>query len=152
VKAITGALVLSVLACASAWPDVATVQVPLAPAPGNGGSLARATLFAGPEGTRIDLFFTGAGIQPSAPLHVYTYVYEGRCDALPAVPAYALNEQVLVRTTRGAVAVGRRGDFTLSHRAPVPLSELVDGRFVLALRAAPADGGGLLYCGDLRRA
>ncbi|NML45069.1 hypothetical protein HHL11_15025 [Ramlibacter sp. G-1-2-2] len=148
-KAITSALVLAACASTAAWADVPPMQVPLAPAPGNGGSLGRATLFAAPEGTRIELFFTSAGLQPTAPLHVYTYLYEGRCGALPAAPAYALTQQVLVRTPQGNLAASRRGAFTLSQLAPLPLDELAGGRFALALRASPADGGGLLYCGEI---
>ena len=151
-KAMTSALIIAACAFAPAWPQAASVLVPLAPAPGNSGSLGHATLSAAPEGTRIEVFFTAAGPQPTAPLHVYTYLYEGRCAALPATPAYGLNRQVLVRTSRGDLATGRRGDFTLSHLAPLPLDQLTDGRFALALRAAPADGGGLLYCGELKRA
>lgn len=139
---------LLVLAGCATTPSPEQAVVPLAPTPTNAGSLARATLLPGPEGTRIEVFFTAAGHQPTAPLHVYTYLYEGRCEALPAQPAYALNDNVLVRTPRGDFAQGRRGAFTLSHSVPLQLAEL--GRYALALRSSPADGGGLLYCGELR--
>lgn len=145
----TMASLLVLAACAST--QEATV-VPLAPAPSNAGSMARATLLPEPPGTRIVLFFTAAGMQPTSPLHVYTYVYEGRCEALPPQPAYSLNDQVLVRTPRGDIARGRRGEFMLSHSVPLPLEELAGGRYALALRSSPTDGGGLLYCGELRGA
>jgi hypothetical protein len=126
--------------------------VPLAPAPSNAGAMAQATLMPAARGTRIEVFFTAAGQQPTTPLHIYTYLYEGTCASLPAVPAYELNDRVLVRTPRGDLAQTRRGAFTLSHNIALPLAELVDGRFVLALRAAPQDGHALLYCGELRGA
>jgi hypothetical protein len=152
VKAVTSALVLAACACTLAGAEPASVQVMLTPTPINAGYMARATLLPAPAGTRIDLFFTGAGPAPTSPLHVYTYVYEGSCAALPAQPALSLNEQVLVRTARGDIAFGRRGAFTLSHVAPLPLDQLMDGRYALALRSAPADGGAVLYCGELAAA
>jgi len=57
-----------------------------------------------------------------------------------------------VRTQNGNVANGRRGAFMLSHEVAVPLADLVGGHYALALRAAPQDGGQLLYCGVLRQA
>jgi hypothetical protein len=147
----TLACVLLLAACASTGtPEQSTLVVPLVPAAHNAGSLGRATLMPAPDGTRIELFFTGAGMQPTSPLHVYTYLYAGRCNELPATPAIALTERVLVQGVRGNIAAGRRGAFTLSHLVPLPLPELASGRFALALRSAPADGGELLYCGDLR--
>ena len=125
--------------------------VPLAPGPAAYGGLARATLLPSPTGTRIEVFFTAAGPQPTIPLHVYTYLYEGRCAQLPAASAYDLNDRVLVRTANGDIAQSRRGPFTLSHHVDLPLAALAGGRYALALRAAPADGGELLYCGDLQR-
>ena len=145
----TLAALLSLAACTT--PQQADV-VALAPSPTNAGSLARATLLPTAGGTRIELFFTAAGHQPTAPLHVYTYLYEGQCAALPQQPAFSLNDNVLVRSTRGELAQGRRGAFTLSHKVPLPIAELAGGRYALALHSAPADGGGLLYCGELRRA
>ena len=145
-------LLAALLLAACAAPPSTGVVVPLQATPTNAGAMGQATLLPGPEGTRIELFFTAAGAQATVPLHVYTYLYEGRCDALPAVPAYSLNQRVLVRTPRGDLARGRRGTFTLSHAVPLPLDELAGGRFALALRAAPQDGGELLYCGQLRQA
>ncbi|MBC5784951.1 hypothetical protein H8N03_18535 [Ramlibacter sp. USB13] len=139
---------LCALAACATTPD--PVVVPLAPAPSNAGSFAQATLLPAPDGTRMTVFFTAAGPQPTSPLHVYTYLYEGRCEALPQQPARALNDNVLVRTANGDIAQSRRGAFMLSHAVPLPLAELADGRYALVLRSSPADGGGLLYCGELR--
>jgi hypothetical protein len=142
------ALLLLLAACASSREP--TLVVPLAPSAMNAGSPGSANLLPADGGTRIELFFTGAGPQPSQPLHVYTYLYEGRCAALPATPAYSLNDRVLVRTAPGHLASTRRGDFRLSHHVPMTVGELASGRYALALRAAPADGGDVLYCGELR--
>jgi hypothetical protein len=126
--------------------------VPLAASPSAAAGVARVTLLPAGNRTRLELFFTDAGPAPTIPLHVYTYLYEGNCGQLPATAAYDLNDQVLVRTAEGNVAGSRRGPFTLSHRIDLPLDALVNGRYVLALRAAPADGGELLYCANLKRA
>lgn len=142
------ATLLLLAACAS--PREPALVVPLAPSATNAGGLGRADLLPADDGTRLELFFSAAGPQPAMPLHVYTYLYEGRCTALPATPAYSLNDRVLVRTARGHLASTRRGDFRLSHQVPMTLGELASGRYALALRAAPADGGEVLYCGELR--
>lgn len=144
------ATLLLLAACAS--PREPALVVPLAPSATNAGSFGRANLLPADDGTRIELFFTAAGPQPALPLHVYTYLYEGRCTALPATPAYSLNDRVLVHTAHGQLASSRRGDFRLSHSVPMTLGELAGGRYALALRAAPADGGEVLYCGELRGA
>ena len=145
--------VAAVVACASTQPvQQAPLVVPLAATQYNAGSVGHATLLPDAAGTRIELFFTAAGPYPTLPVHVYTYLYEGTCEALPPVPAFSLNRDVLVRNERGDIARGRRGAFNLSHSVPLPLSELAGGRYALALRSAPADGGAMLYCGDLRGA
>ena len=127
-------------------------DVPLLASPNASGGFAHATLLAEGKGTRVDLFFTAAGPQPTIPLHVYTFLYEGNCAQLPARAAFELNDRVLVRTVNGEIASSRRGAFTLSHAVELPLAELATGRYALALRAAPADGGELLYCANLQRA
>ena len=145
------ATALILLAGCATSPEPAMV-VPLAAAPGNAGALARATLTGDAHRTRIAVFFTAAGPQPTIPLHVYTYLYEGSCGALPQQAAYSLNERVLVETQNGNMAQSRRGAFTLSHELDVPLPQLLAGRYALALRSSPQDGGALLYCGELSAA
>jgi hypothetical protein len=125
--------------------------VPLAASRSAAGGVARATMLPAGDTTRVELFFSAAGPAPTIPLHVYTYLYEGSCAQLPTQPVLDLNDTVLVHTATGEVAQTRRGAFTLSHRVDLPLATVAGGRYALALHAAPADGGELLYCGDLRR-
>ena len=151
--ALHGFVVAAVVVLAGcATPHAPALVVPLAAAPGNAGAPGRATFTGNAGRTRVEVFFTAAGSQPTIPLHVYTYVYEGSCSALPQQAAYSLNDRVLVETPNGNMANTRRGAFTLSHEVEAPLSQLLDGRYALALRASPQDGGALLYCGELRRA
>ena len=151
-QALHGFLAAAALLAGCATPPEPALVVPLAAAPGNAGAVGRATLTGDASRTRIEVFFTAAGAQPTLPLHVYTYLYEGSCGALPQQAAYSLNRRVLVETPNGNLANSRRGAFTLSHELDVPLSQLLGGRYALALRASPQDGGALLYCGDVARA
>ena len=98
--------------------------------------------------TSILLDFSGVPGGTTLPVHVYTYIYEAGCGALPTKPAYALNDRVLARKDTGSWA----GPFKLAHTTPLPMNELLSGRFSIALRSAPADGDQVIYCGEVRRA
>ncbi|HSV57992.1 MAG TPA: hypothetical protein VLJ19_03770 [Variovorax sp.] len=115
------------------------------------GDVGQATLIPENGSTRIVLNFSGVPRNTTLPVHVYTYLYEGRCGALSAKPAYSLNERVLVSTSSGRTGYGARGPFRLLHSVPVGIDELLNGRFALGLRTAPADGDHLIYCGELRK-
>jgi hypothetical protein len=98
--------------------------------------------------TSILLDFTGVPGGSTLPVHVYTYIYEAGCDALPTKPAYSLNERVISRNRPG----GWAGPFYLTHTMPLQMDELLSGRFSIALRSAPADGDRVIFCGEVRRA
>jgi hypothetical protein len=133
------------LVCVAHARDTGAVVVPLKASSYNAGHVGQATLL--PEGgaTRIVLWFSGVPWDTTLPVHVYTYLYEGSCSALPERPAMSLNDRV-----RWWGVTGRRGP-SLGQTARMPMDELLSGRYALALRSAPADGNELIYCGDLRR-
>ena len=70
--------------------------------------------------------------------------------ALPAKPAYSLNDRVLASTPSGRTGYGARGPFRLSHTLAVGIDDVLSGRYALGLRTAPADGDHLIYCADLQ--
>ena len=115
------------------------------------GDVGQATLIPENGSTRIALNFSGVPRNTTQPVHVYTYIYEGRCGELLAKPAYSLNDRVLVSTPSGRGGYGARGPFRLLHSLPVGIDELLSGRFALGLRTAPADGDYLIYCAELRK-
>jgi hypothetical protein len=131
---------------AQAAESTGAVVVPLAASAYNAGRVAQATLLPQGSATRIVLWVSGVPGGTTLPPHLYTYIYEGTCDMLPAKPAMSLNDRVLV--TRPFAGRGP----TLSHTAALSVDELLSGRYALALRSAPADGDRVLYCGALRRA
>ena len=128
-----------------------TVVIPLKATRINAGNVGRATLLPLDGKTSILLDFTGVPEDTSVPVHVYTYIYEAACGALPTRPAYALNERVLASNPAGVRVYGVRGPYKLAHTTPLPMNELLSGRFSIALRSAPADGDRVIYCGELRR-
>ncbi|MDM0114369.1 hypothetical protein QTI66_19605 [Variovorax sp. J22R133] len=129
-----------------------SVVIPLRATPVNAGNVGRITLLpmGGETSVRVDLSGVPAGT--TAPIHVYTFIYEAACDALPSKAAYALNDRVLVSNNAGNLGVTPRGPYRLAHTAPLSMNELLSGRFSIALRSAPADGDRVIYCGELRRA
>jgi hypothetical protein len=124
------------------------VVIPLQATSINAGNVGQATLLPLNGNTSILLDFSGVPGGTTLPVHVYTYIYEAGCGALPAKAAYALNDRVLARKDTG----GWAGPFKLAHTTPLPMNELLSGRFSIALRSAPADGNQVIYCGEVRRA
>jgi len=84
-------------------------------------------------------------------VHVYTSILEGGCDPLSEQVLYTLNERVLPEAAAGGSVAAGKGPFMLSHLVAATLDELVQGGRALVLRAAPADGGEVIFCGELRR-
>jgi hypothetical protein len=117
----------------------------------NAGEIGQATLHPLNGNTHITLNFSGVPPNTTMPVHVYTYIYEGKCDGLPKEPVYSLNDRVLVTTPGARSGHSSRGPFSLSHSAPLSIEELMSGRFALGLRTAPADGDQLIYCSDVRK-
>jgi hypothetical protein len=124
------------------------VVIPLQATTINAGNVGQATLLPLDGNTSIVLDFTGVPGGTTLPVHVYTYIYEAGCGALPTKPAYALNDRVLAMKNTGSWA----GPFKLAHTTPLSMGQLLSGRFSIALRSAPADGDRVIFCGKVRRA
>jgi hypothetical protein len=123
------------------------VVIPLRATSINAGNVGQATLLPLNGDTSIVLDFTGVPGGTTLPVHVYTYLYEAGCGALPTKAAYALNDRVLAVKNTG----GWAGPFKLAHMTPLPMNELLSGRFSIALRSAPQDGNQVIFCGEVRR-
>ena len=152
-------LALAVLVAGCAGPDLPQaaeegtepVVVRLQATTYNAGEIGQASLLPQGDKTLIRLNFSGVPAYASLPVHVYTYIYESACAKLPEKPAWSLNDRVLVEGFSGQRSYSRRGPFTLSHIAPVPVDQLLSGLYALALRTAPADGDQVIYCADLHK-
>jgi hypothetical protein len=93
-----------------------------------------------------------SGVPPqltTRPVHLYTFLYEGRCDRLPAQPLHALNDRVLARPGRAAGAAPAGGPFAVSNTAPLSLDALRRARYAIVVRTSPADGKVELFCGNI---
>jgi hypothetical protein len=147
---VAGALVLG-FASTAAGGSPPAVDVELEASRYNAGHSGRAALMAQDGRTHLVLQFSGVPPDTTLPVRVYTYIHEGSCDHPKPQPAYELTDDVHVTTAGGRAARSTRGAFSLAHTVPATLDELLSGRYVLLLQAAPADGGRTLFCGPLHR-
>lgn len=135
-------------AAVAAAADVATVT--LQATPRNAGEIGRAFLMADGEGTRVQIEVSGVPPQlASRPVHLYTFIYDGRCDRRGDKPAYALLERVLAGSPRSSAIVPAGGPFTVSNTAPLPFERMRSGPYAIAVRTAPADGDVEIFCGNV---
>ena len=137
------ALVVAAGAITSCASRTEIVDVPLNATPQNAEHIARATL--SPVGNQTSIWLTVGGVPHDMAVssRLDTAIYAGSCQQLSAQPAYS---------TRQANSV----DYpSLAPRtkhwaqAPVALSELTKGDYVLLVRTSPADGSRPLFCGNI---
>jgi hypothetical protein len=147
------ALLLTLQGCASqpGTEDNRRAFVKLVATNANAGEIGQATLRPRDGSTLVMLNFSGVPSDTTLPVHVYTYIVEGRCDAVPDRAAYALNDRVLPDPAAGGSVMSTKGPFVLSHEADVRFDEVMSGRFALVLRTAPADRDRAIFCADLRQ-
>jgi len=153
VRDIRGSVISTLLAPALALPGCAGrtgdfVSVTLVATPMNAGQIGRAFLV--PRGASTDVNVEISGVPPlftSRPVHLYTFLYQGRCDALPSKPAHALTERVLAQSPRTPGALPLRGPFTVANTIPLSLDALLDANYAIVIRTSPADGDVPLFCG-----
>ncbi|MCC6074578.1 hypothetical protein ACFPTX_11310 [Pseudomonas sp. GCM10022188] len=138
--------VLAVTGCASPGDDGQRqiLDVPLQATRYNAGEIARATLVGQGERTGITFFVGGVPSGTARPVHLYSFIYPGRCTQLGSQPAWEMNEIVLA-TRIGVAQAGWR----LNKWVEVPLAQLRGGRYSLLVRASPIDGGRDLFCGEI---
>ncbi|MCM2331119.1 hypothetical protein SAMN05216229_10145 [Geopseudomonas sagittaria] len=120
------------------------LTVPLAATIHNAGKIAQATLVAEGERTGISFIIGGVPDGTSRPVHLYTFIYPGRCDRLGPAPAWEMN-QIVLADRLGRAQAGWR----LSKRVEVPLEQLRNGGYSLLVRNSPADGNWDLFCGEI---
>jgi hypothetical protein len=140
---------LALMGCAGRTEDV--VSVTLLATPVNAGQIGRAFLV--PRGASTDVNIEVSGVPPlfaSRPVHLYTFLYQGRCDALPPKPAHALTERVLAQSPRTPGALPPGGPFTVSNTSPLPLDVLLGANYAIVIRTSPADGDVELFCGAVK--
>lgn len=141
------AAILAMQGCAPSGGPAQELQlltVPLRASAWNAGKIGQATLVAQGERTGITLIIGGVPDGTSRPVHLYTFIYSGRCDRLGAEPAWELNDIVLADRLSRAQAGWR-----LSKWLEVPLTQLRGGNYSLLVRGSPADGGYDLFCGEI---
>ena len=143
------AVAAAVAGCAGPMGD-GVVSVPLDATSRNAGEIGRAFLI--PRGTETDVVVEVSGVPllvTSRPVHLYTFLYDGRCDRLPANPMYALTDRVLAQSGRSASATPASGPFTVSNTAPLPFEALHRARYAIVIRTSPADGSVEIFCGNI---
>ena len=141
---------LALTGCAGRTGDVVTVT--LLATPTNAGQIGRAFLV--PRGASTDVNVEVSGVPPlftSRPVHLYTFLYQGRCDALPPKPAHALTERVLAQSPRTPGVLPLGGPFTVANTIPLSLDALLGGNYSIVIRTSPADGDLPLFCGAVKR-
>ena len=145
---LAAALALAVRATGGEGAD--TVYVTLQATTRNAGQIGRAFLLPEGGGSRIQVEVSGVPPMLSTrPVHLYTYLYAGRCDQRSAKPAFALLDRVLAQTPSGTG--GLRGPFTVSNTAPLPFARLTAGPYAIVVRTSPADGSIDIFCGNVGR-
>jgi hypothetical protein len=156
-KLILSVPLLALAACQSGGPAgpppgtaAQRIVVTLAATPYNAGETGQATLIPAGAKTQVVLNFSGVPPWTTLPVHVYTYIVEGRCGAVPARAAYDLNERVLPDIAAGGPVTSTKRPFVLAHLVAAPIERITSGEFALVLRSAPADGDRVLFCGELR--
>lgn len=137
------ALVVAAGATSGCATRTEVVDVPLNATPQNAGHIARATLSPVDNHTSIKLTVGGVPHYMVLPSRLDIGIYAGSCQQLGKQPAYKTTQANSVNYPSLA-----------SHtqhwaQAPVALSELTKGDYVLLVRASPADRNRPLFCGNI---
>ena len=144
------AVVLALATHASVGEAADAVYVSLQATSRNAGQIGRAFLLPEGSGTRVQVEVSGvAPTLATRPVHLYTYLYKGRCDQRSAEPAFALLDRVLAQSPAGTPSA--RGPYTVSNTVRLPFERATAGPFAIVVRTSPADGGVDLFCGNVER-
>jgi hypothetical protein len=150
VKAAFAAIVLVLAIRATDGAAADAVYVTLQATQRNAGQIGRAFLL--PEGTGTRVQVEVSGVPPmlaTRPVHLYTYLYKGRCDQRSAEPAFALLDRVLAQTPAGTPSA--RGPFTVSNPVRLPFERVTAGPYAIVIKTSPADGSVDIFCGNVGR-
>ncbi|MDR6928309.1 hypothetical protein [Pseudomonas sp. BE134] len=121
-----------------------TITVPLKATQKNAGQIANATLNAVDGETNFDFYLTGVPEGATLPLRIFTFVIKGSCQQ-PGSVAYDMNDRI---TTQRAAESG----WTFYRSAPIPLPDLLSGKYSILVRTTPEDGSVDIFCGDIVQA
>ncbi|MDT3671051.1 MAG: hypothetical protein ROZ37_12050 [Aromatoleum sp.] len=152
-----GLMVVGLLAgCAGAdWKSTeeaggGSVAVRLSATRVNTGEIGLAMLTPLRDGTGVTVEVSGVPSPSTRPVHLYTYIHEGTCDALNPTPAYTLTDRVLAESLNTFPMAASAGPpLKVSNTAPVPLATLRSRPNAIVVRSAPADGNRAIFCGDI---
>ena len=116
----------------------------------NAGETGKAFLVPRGDGTQVRIDVSGSAVPLAAPVHLYMFIYEGRCGALGAQPKYSLTQVVRASSALNPGNLGSGpGPWTLSNSVTVPLAVLTGMPHALVVRTSPADANVDLFCGNL---
>jgi len=132
----------SLLGCTSSSNQ--TISVPLKATQKNAGQIANATLNAVDGETNFDFYLSGVPDGTILPLRIFTFVNKGSCQQ-PGPVAYDMNDRI---TTQRATEAG----WTFYRSAPIPLPDLLSGKYSILVRTTPEDGSVDIFCGDVVQA
>ena len=137
------ALVVTVGAISGCASRTEVVDVPLNATPQNAEHVARATL--SPVGNQTSIWLTVAGVPHdlAVPSRLVSAIYSGSCQRLSAQPVYETRQANSVEYPSLAPRTQHWA------QAPVALSELTKGDYVLLVRTSSADGSRPLFCGNI---
>ncbi|NMF91196.1 hypothetical protein [Aromatoleum petrolei] len=126
------------------------LHVPLTATRHNTGRIGSAMLVSHGGDTTVTLQLSNVPSHATRPIHLYTYIHGGRCEAMSERPAYELTDHVLASPLGwpGAIAA-YRGPVTLTNVAPVSLGKLRETPHAINVLTAPADGGLSIFCGNI---
>ena len=127
-----------------------TVTIDLIASRRNAGETGRAILFPRGDATQVRIDVSGSAVPVGAPVHLYMFIYEGRCGSLGAQPKYSLTQVVRASSALNPGSMGSGpGPWTLTNPAPAPLAVLRGIPHALVVRTSPADANVDLFCGNL---
>ena len=117
----------------------------------NAGATGRAIFSAIGERTQVSVIVSGVPPEiASRPVHLYTFLYAGNCDAPTGMPAFTLTDQVLAQSPTSAAISPAAGPFMVTNVAPLAFDALLRGGYAIRIVTAPADGNREIFCGVIR--
>lgn len=122
-----------------------SMNLPLAATAKNPGHVANTTLTAAGNQTNFDFNITGVPIGTIMPPRLYTFINKGSCQQ-PGPVAFAMNDKVNTQSATGA------GGWSFYRSAPIPMAELLSGKYSVVVRTSPEDGNVDIFCGDVAQA
>ncbi|VVO24024.1 hypothetical protein [Pseudomonas fluorescens] len=122
-----------------------SMNFPLAATHKNPGRIANTTLTGAGNQTNFDFYISGVPTGTILPPRLFTFINKGSCQQ-PGPDAYAMNDKVNTEPNAGT------GGWTFYRSAPMPMSDLLSGKYSVVVRTSPEDGNVDIFCGDIAQA